>query len=83
MGRPDPIRRGDTVRIPFPQAARSVVDERDLAEVSVQALLDPDLVGAAITVTGPKTLTQLAQVDAIGAAPESLSAHPAADPLQD
>lgn len=64
----DQIRRGDTVRMPFPKAARSVVDERDLADVSVRALLDPTLAGAAITVTGPETLTQLAQVEAIGAA---------------
>lgn len=64
----DQIRSGDTVRMPFPQAARSLVDERDLAEVSVRALLDPTLAGAAVTVTGPETLTQLAQVEAIAAA---------------
>jgi len=64
----DQIRSGDTVRIPFPRAARSLVDERDLAEVSVRGLLDPGLLGATPAVTGPQTLTQEEQVHAIGTA---------------
>lgn len=62
------IRSGDTVRMPFPRAARSLVDERDLAAVSVRGLVDPELVGAAVSVTGPRTLTQEEQVHLIGAA---------------
>lgn len=41
LGWADPIRSGDTVRMPFPRAARSLVDERDLAAVSVLGLIDP------------------------------------------
>jgi uncharacterized protein YbjT (DUF2867 family) len=62
------IRAGDTVRIPYPNAARSVVHERDIADVAVRALVDPRLVDRAFAVTGPAVLTQLEQVRAIGAA---------------
>lgn len=61
-------RVGDTVHIPFPGAARSLVDERDLAAVAVRGLVDPELTGKAVTVTGPETLTQAEQVQVIGAA---------------
>ncbi len=62
------IRAGDTVRIPFPDAARSLVHERDIADVAVRALTDPGLAGRALAVTGPEVLTQRDQVRAIGAA---------------
>jgi uncharacterized protein YbjT (DUF2867 family) len=64
----DQIRAGDTVRIPSPNAARSLVHERDIADVAVRALVDPALVGRAFAVTGPEVLTQIEQVRAIGAA---------------
>lgn len=60
------IRSGDTVRMPFAEAGRSLVDERDLAAVSVRGLLDPDMVGASPSVTGPEVLTQRMQVETIG-----------------
>jgi uncharacterized protein YbjT (DUF2867 family) len=62
------VRAGDTVRIPYPDAARSLVHERDIADVAVHGLLDPALAGRALAVTGPEVLTQRAQVHAIGAA---------------
>lgn len=62
------IRVGDDVEIPFPQAGRSLVHERDIADVAVHALLDPRHRGRAYAVTGPETLTQAEQVAAIGAA---------------
>jgi uncharacterized protein YbjT (DUF2867 family) len=62
------IRAGDEVPIPFPRAARSLVHERDIAEVAVRALIDPDPGNAAFAVTGPEVLTQLEQVRAIGEA---------------
>lgn len=62
------IRGSDTVRLPHPRAGRSLVDERDLAEVAVRGLVDPALAGAAFAVTGPETPTQDEQVKAIGAA---------------
>jgi uncharacterized protein YbjT (DUF2867 family) len=63
----DQIRSGDTVRLPFPDAARSLVHERDLAEVAVRALTDPGIAGRAFAVTGPEVLTQREQVRGIGA----------------
>jgi len=62
------IRSGDTVRIPYPDAARSLVHERDIADVAVRALLEPGFAGRAFAVTGPEVLTQVEQVRAIGAA---------------
>jgi uncharacterized protein YbjT (DUF2867 family)/ketosteroid isomerase-like protein len=62
------IRTGDVVRTPFPDAARPLVHERDLAEVAVRGLLDADMPGRAFTVTGNQVLTQREQVAAIGAA---------------
>lgn len=62
------IRAGDTVRIPHPDAARSLVHERDIADVAVRALLERDLAGRPVAVTGPEVLTQREQVAAIGAA---------------
>lgn len=56
------VAEGNVVELPFPQAARSVVHERDIADVSVRALLDPTLRGQAFSVTGPEVLTQAEQV---------------------
>ncbi|WP_147915364.1 NAD(P)H-binding protein [Ruania zhangjianzhongii] len=60
------IRSGDTAEVLHPDAGRSVVDERDLAEAAVRALLDPSLAGRAYSLTGPATLTQREQVATIG-----------------
>ncbi|WP_237047863.1 SDR family oxidoreductase [Lentzea guizhouensis] len=62
------IRHGDVVELPFPDAARSLVHERDIADVAVRALLDPALADSAFPVTGPQVLTQREQVAAIGSA---------------
>jgi uncharacterized protein YbjT (DUF2867 family) len=64
----DQIRTGDTVQIPYPNAARPLVHERDIADVAVRSLVDPRLAGRAFAVTGPEVLTQYEQVSAIGAA---------------
>lgn len=60
------IRAGETLRVAFPEAARSVVHERDIAAVAVRALVDPAHRGAAYAVTGPEVLSQAAQVATIG-----------------
>lgn len=60
------IRAGEEISIPYPRAARSLVHERDIAEVAVRALVDPGLRNKAFAVTGPEVLTQLEQVRAIG-----------------
>ena len=60
------IRSGDAVGVLHPGAGRSVVDERDLAEAAVRALLDLSLAGHAYSLTGPATLTQREQIAVIG-----------------
>lgn len=62
------LRTGDVVRVPFPDAARPLVHERDIADVSVRALLDADLAGRAFDVTGDRTLSQREQVAILGTA---------------
>ncbi|MCI4064229.1 NAD(P)H-binding protein [Micromonospora sp. R77] len=62
----DQIRAGDVVRWPYGRAARSLVHERDLAEVAVAALTSDGHAGARYVLSGPTTLTQQEQVHAIG-----------------
>jgi uncharacterized protein YbjT (DUF2867 family) len=64
----DQIRRGDVVRWVYGQAARSLIDERDIADVGVRALTEPGHTGERYVLTGPETITQIEQVRAIGAA---------------
>jgi uncharacterized protein YbjT (DUF2867 family) len=64
----DQIRRGDVVRWVYGQAARSLIDERDIADVAVLALTHDRHVGARHILTGPATVTQTEQVHAIGEA---------------
>lgn len=59
---------GDTVRLPYPDSARSLVHEQDLADVIVKALVDRRHAGRSYAVTGPETLTQRDQVRAVGEA---------------
>ncbi|MDR3031690.1 MAG: NAD(P)H-binding protein [Kitasatospora sp.] len=49
-------------------AATSPVHQRDVAEVAVRALLDPDCAGRSFALTGPDSLTQYDKVRLIGAA---------------
>lgn len=62
----DQVRAGDTVRWPYGRAARSLVHERDLAEVAVAALTDDGHAGARHVLSGPAALTQEEQVHTIG-----------------
>jgi uncharacterized protein YbjT (DUF2867 family) len=64
----DQIRGSGTVRWPYGRAARSLIHERDIADVAVRALLEEGHVGARYVLTGPRALTQAEQVDAIGTA---------------
>ncbi|GAA2095433.1 NAD(P)H-binding protein [Streptomyces albiaxialis] len=61
-------RAGDTVRMPYPGAARSLLHEADIAAVAVKALLTDELLGTAPEFTGNDVLTQAEQVSAIGRA---------------
>lgn len=64
----DQIRAGDVVRWPFGDAARSLIHERDIAEVAARALRTDDHRGRRLVLSGPATLTQREQLAAIGAA---------------
>jgi uncharacterized protein YbjT (DUF2867 family) len=61
------IRAGEPVRIPYPAAARSLIHERDIAEVAVRALTEPGHASAAYILTGPGAITQAEQVRILGA----------------
>jgi uncharacterized protein YbjT (DUF2867 family) len=60
------IRNGDVVRWPYGAAETAPVDERDIAAVATSALLDGRHAGGDYVPTGPESLSQAAQVGAIG-----------------
>jgi uncharacterized protein YbjT (DUF2867 family) len=62
------IRKGEVVRWPYGAAERSLIDERDIAAVAVRALIEDGHVGKTYVLSGPETLTQIEQLDAIGEA---------------
>jgi uncharacterized protein YbjT (DUF2867 family) len=62
------IRADHEVRWPYGAAARSLIHERDIAEVAVRALLSDEHVGRTYEITGPAAITQADQVRAIGEA---------------
>ena len=63
----DQVRAG-VVRAPHGQAARSLIDERDIAAVAVRALTEDGHAGATYVLTGPETVTRAEQVRLIGEA---------------
>ncbi|RCG32878.1 NAD-dependent epimerase/dehydratase family protein [Sphaerisporangium album] len=62
------IRETGTVHWAYGQAGRALIHERDIAAVGVRAMLDGGHAGAKHVLTGPRTLTQVEQVAAIGEA---------------
>ena len=54
------------VRTAYPDAAQALVHEADIADVAVAALLEDGHAGAKYRLTGPESITQLAQVRTIG-----------------
>lgn len=62
------VRRGDVVRWPYGSAETAPIDERDIAAVAVRTLLDHGHAGRSYVLTGPSSLTQIEQVEAIGEA---------------
>jgi uncharacterized protein YbjT (DUF2867 family) len=68
LGWAEQIRADGVVRQPYGQAARSLIDERDIAAVAVQALTEDGHDGHIYVLTGPGTVTQSEQVRLIGAA---------------
>jgi uncharacterized protein YbjT (DUF2867 family) len=62
------IRAGDEVRWPYGEAARSLIDERDISAVAVRALIEDGHAGKTYVLSGPEVLTQVEQLGAIGEA---------------
>ncbi|MBE1490117.1 uncharacterized protein YbjT (DUF2867 family) [Plantactinospora soyae] len=60
------IRADATVRWVYGGAGRSLIHERDIAEVAVRALTGPEHLGMRYVLTGPEVLTQEEQVRIIG-----------------
>src|SRR4051812_16641041 len=60
------IRAGEVVRWPYGAAETAPVDDRDVAAVTARTLYQDGHVGADYVLTGPESLTQAAQVGAIG-----------------
>lgn len=64
----DQIRDSAAVRWVYGRAARSPIDERDIANVAVRALSERSHIGSRYVLTGPESLTQEEQVQQIGQA---------------
>jgi uncharacterized protein YbjT (DUF2867 family) len=62
------IRAEGVVRAPYPDAATAPIAEQDIAAAAVRVLLDGGHAAARYVLTGPESLTQAAQAQAIGAA---------------
>jgi uncharacterized protein YbjT (DUF2867 family) len=60
------IRSGSTVRWPYGDARRSLIDERDIAAVAACALVDGRHGGHKYLLSGPHALTQVEQLALIG-----------------
>jgi uncharacterized protein YbjT (DUF2867 family) len=60
------IRHGDVVRWPYGAAETAPIDERDIAAVAARVLLDDQHASADYVLTGPESLSQAAQIRAIG-----------------
>ena len=65
LGWAQQIRADGAVRWPYGGAARSLIHEKDVASVAIQALGSSKHSGAKYTLTGPQVLTQVEQVHAI------------------
>jgi uncharacterized protein YbjT (DUF2867 family) len=62
------VRTGDVVRWPYAAAETAPIDARDVAAVAARVLLDARHARGDHVLTGPASLSQAAQVDAIGEA---------------
>lgn len=62
------------VRAPYGRFSYPHVPEADVAAVAVAALLEDRHVGATYTISGPRAITQLEQVDPLSAASAAASA---------
>lgn len=62
------LRAGDVVRGPYAGATSAPIHELDIAAVAARALVDEELTGRKLVLTGPESLTQAELVESIGVA---------------
>jgi len=62
------IRAGDVVRWPYADVETAPIDERDIAAVAARVLVDDTYANVDHVLTGPESLSQRAQLHAIGEA---------------
>jgi len=62
------IRADSVVRAPYGQATMALIDEQDIAAAATRVLLDSGHAGRTYYLTGPQSLTQIQQAEAIGSA---------------
>lgn len=60
------IRAGEPVRMPYPKAGRSLIHERDIADVAVLALTEDGHTSEIYPLTGPAVITQADQARVLG-----------------
>ena len=60
------VQSGDVVVGPFASASTAVIVDRDISAVAARALLDDDLLGRRVAMTGPQALTNTALVEVLG-----------------
>lgn len=60
------IRAGRPARMPYPKAGRSLIHERDIADIAVAALTEDGHTGRTYPLTGPEVLTQVEQTRILG-----------------
>ncbi|WP_128434316.1 NAD(P)H-binding protein [Streptomyces cyaneus] len=62
----DQIRKGDAVRVPFPDVRTADVDPHDIAQVALRALVSDAYAGRALEPTGPEALLPADRVRVLG-----------------
>jgi uncharacterized protein YbjT (DUF2867 family) len=62
------VRADSVVRAPYGQAAMALLAEQDIAAAAARVLLDPGHADQTYYLTGPQSLTQIQQAEAIGSA---------------
>lgn len=62
------IRSGFPVRVPYPTSSQAPIHEADVASVAALALTEPGQSGLIHELTGPESLTKIAQLAAVSAA---------------
>lgn len=66
LGWADDIHESGIVNAPYDEASRSLIHERDIADVAVRTLTEDTHAGKKYVLSGPDTLTQIRQAHIIG-----------------